>query len=179
MPSGHCGKVTCSWKRLEEPCNEKLEKSQRIADLTQHYNRRCPLLWCRPTALCLACRRLGVTLSLYRALPDAENYERDNVNERQRATRTLLAKLGNSRGKSLCNASVHFPTATTTTAKLISKTITSMSFITIRMPTTPRGNARHASSRRTTTHGAPPRGACPSLGKKAHSLRRRGTCAGP
>ena len=136
----------CSWKRLEKPWTEKPETSQRIADLTQHYNRRCPLLWCRPTALCLACRRLGVTLSLYRALPDAENYERDNVNERQRATRTLLSKRWNSRGNSLCHASVHFPTATTTTAKLISMTITSMSFITNRMPTTPRGNARHAFS---------------------------------
>ena len=64
----------------------------------------------------------------------------------QRTTRILLSTLWNSRGNSLCNASVHFPTATTTTAKLISKTITSMSFITIRMPTTPRGNARHAFS---------------------------------
>ena len=65
----------------------------------------------------------------------------------KKTTRTLLSKLGNSRGNNLCHASVHFPTATTTTAKLISKAITTMSFITIRMPTTPRGNARHASSR--------------------------------
>ena len=61
--------------------------------------------------------------------------------------KNIVVKAWISRGNSLCHASVHFPTATTMTAKLISMTITSMYFFTIRMPTMPRGNARHASSR--------------------------------
>ena len=61
--------------------------------------------------------------------------------------KNIAVKAWIARGNSGRNANVHFPTATTMTAKLISMTMTSMYFITIRMPTTPRGNARHASSR--------------------------------
>ena len=43
--------------------------------------------------------------------------------------KNIVVKAWISRGNSLCHASVHFPTATTMTAKLISMTITSMYFI--------------------------------------------------